>query len=338
MVYSFALIKHANIRYRDSAVRLGKYELISLLRSLDIDCNVLCEDAGGADFLTFESRPLSEDEISFLSGHSSICFMARKNPDGSLLPLSPHPAGYLPADLPEVLKYKGKTSVPFTVMMLNVALSVTPFIHSAVPVTVLDPLCGKGTTCFCAVQRGMNAIGMDLDHKAVREASDYFSRYLKYHQLKHTVRHHSETIGQSAVPVTSFVFSDSKEHFVASDIRSLCLACGDTSLSPALARHNPVHLIIADLPYGVQHAPQFGRKPESFTGLLSRALPVWKKLLMPGGALALSFNTLTLPADTAASLIRDAGFSLCEEDRFSHFRHDVEQAVVRDVLFAVNTL
>ena len=63
MVYSFALIKHANIRYRESAVRLGKYELISLLRSLGIDCNVLCEEIGGAAFLSFDCRPLSVTEF-----------------------------------------------------------------------------------------------------------------------------------------------------------------------------------------------------------------------------------------------------------------------------------
>lgn len=336
MVYSFALIKHANIRYRESVSRLGKYELISLLRSLEVDSEVLCEEAGGATFLTFDSRLLSDEEISFLSCHSSIGFMSEKSRDGSLRPLRPNYSCYLPEDLPEVLKYKGKTSVSFTMMMLNVALSVSPFIRSS-RITVLDPLCGKGTTCFCALQRGMNAVGMDLDQKAVREASDYFSRYLKYHQLKHTVSRRSETVGKSAVPVTSYVFADSKEHYIAGDTRLLQLAYGDTSLASSLVRHRPVQLIIADLPYGIQHAPQFGRKPETFIRLLTRALPVWKDALASGGALAVSFNTLTLPYDTAADLVRRSGFSVCEDDRFMHFRHEVEQAVVRDVIFAVKT-
>ena len=337
MVYSFALIKHANIRYRESVSRLGQYELLSLLHSLSIDCPVLRGEAGGAEFLTFECRPLSEGELSFLARHSSIGFMAEKTAGGLLRPLSPGPAGYLPEDLPEVLKYKGKTAVPFTMMMLNVALSVSSFALAEGPLTVLDPLCGKGTTCFCALQRGMNAVGLDLDGKSVREASDYFSRYLKFHQLKHTMQHRSETFGKTSVSVTSFVFSDSKEHYAAHDTRTLQLACGDTALSPALARRNPVHLIVADLPYGIQHAPQFGRMPETFVQLLNRALPVWYGILLPGGALALSFNTLTLPYDTAAAVIRQSGLSLCEDVRFSHFRHEVEQAVVRDVLFAIKT-
>ena len=338
MVYSFALIKHANIRYRESISRLGKYELVCLLHSLDIYCDVVCEKAGGAEFLTFECRPLSNAEAAFLTSHSCICFTAEKAGNGALIPLDYASGSYLPEDLPEVLKYKGKTSVSFTMMMLNVALSVTPFVRSAKPVTVLDPLCGKGTGCFCAVQRGMNAVGIDLDRTAVREASDYFSRYLKYHHLKHSMLHRSETCGNQALPVTSFVFADTKDHYLSGNTRSLLLSSGDTALSPALVRHSPVHLIMADLPYGIQHAPRFGQKPESFEKLLSRALPVWRGMLSPGGALALSFNTLTLPYDKAALLFRQAGLTLCEDDRFTHFRHEVEQAVVRDVIFAVKPL
>lgn len=337
MVYSFALIKHANIRYRESVSRLARFELISLLHALSIDCDVSVETAGGAEFLTFESRLLSETEISILSCHSCISFMAEKTVDGLLHPLSVDFYDYLPEDLPEVLKYKGKTSVSFTKLMINVALSQTPFICTAGPLTLLDPLCGKGTTCFCAMQRGMNAVGMDIDQKSIREASDYFSRYLKYHQLKHSIKHRSETIAKSAVPVTEFVFSDSKEHYQAHETRFFHIAYGDTVLSPALVRHMPVHLIIADLPYGIQHAPQFGRRPEPFDRLLSRALPVWYGILSPGGALAVSFNTLTISSSTVAGLIRESGLTLCDEERFSHFRHEVEQAVVRDVLFAVKT-
>ena len=73
MVYSFALIKHANIRYREYVIRLGMYELLSMLRSLSIDCEVRTEEMGGSVFLTFECRPLGEKEISYLSGHSTIC-------------------------------------------------------------------------------------------------------------------------------------------------------------------------------------------------------------------------------------------------------------------------
>ena len=160
MVYSFALIKHANIRFRESVRRLGRYELAAMLHALGIDCDVVPEESGGADFLTFVCRPLSVAEIGYLSRHSSVSFMASKE-NGLLRPLDGYRPGYLPEDLPEVLKYKGKTSVPFTRMILNMALSLTGFVHASGPLTVMDPLCGKGTACFCAMMEGMNAVGLD---------------------------------------------------------------------------------------------------------------------------------------------------------------------------------
>ena len=76
MVYTLGLAKHTNIRYRDSANRLSRCELVSMLRALSLNCEVSLESLGGADFLTFESHPLSEDELSFLFRHSAVRFMA----------------------------------------------------------------------------------------------------------------------------------------------------------------------------------------------------------------------------------------------------------------------
>lgn len=336
MVYTFALAKFANIRYHDAAVRLSRCELTAMLHALSVDCEVQAESLGGADFLTFESRPLSGDEITFLSGHSAVLFLAEK--EGAVLrPLSFSPGTYLEEDLPEILKYKGKTSASFTRMVLNMALSFSPFFSSSSPLTLLDPLCGKGTACFCALQGGMNAVGLDLDQKAVREAADYFSRYLKVHQLKHSMRAVSETFMKTSLPVTDFVFSDTRDHYQQGDTRSLRLSVGDTSLAPALCRHQQAHLLVTDLPYGVQHAPQFGHKPESFRSLLSRALPHWRKALLPGGIAAISFNTLTLPAQQVTEIALDVGWTPLEDPCLTHLRHEVEQAVVRDVVFIMNT-
>ena len=121
MVYSFELIKHANIRYRDSLVVLSRCELFAMLWSLGVTAEIREETLGGSRFLTVECRDLNESEIAFLSGHSSFCFMA-ENRNGLLRPLPVSFTGYLPEDLPEVLKYKGKTSAPFMRMMINTAV------------------------------------------------------------------------------------------------------------------------------------------------------------------------------------------------------------------------
>lgn len=330
MVYSFQLIQHANIRYREAVSRLGRCELLYLLHALGVDSPVVSEKLGGAEFLTFEAPELSDDALRALRSHSSVVFMARRGGD-ALYPLTVPSVSWLAEDLPEVLKYKGKTSVPFTQMMINVALSLTPFFGQADPVTVLDPMCGKATSLFCALQHGMNGIGIDLDSKDVKEACDYFSRYLKYHGLKHTMKAASETIGGRPVPVTVFTFSNDNDAFRAGDTRTLKLSTADASAAAGLTRKARAHILTADLPYGIQHAPQNGRKPEPFTETLSRVLPAWYEALLPGGAIALSFNTLTLPSAKAAALVADAGFTVCPDDRL---RHEVEQAVVRDVVFA----
>jgi tRNA G10 N-methylase Trm11 len=96
-----------------------------------------------------------------------------------------------------------------------------------------------------------------------------------------------------------------------------------------------VHLIIADLPYGVQHAPRQGQRIESFQPMLEKALPGWYDILMPGGAIALSFNTYTLKKADLAVHMKKAGFSICDSPPYDDFDHWVEQAVQRDLIVAV---
>jgi len=334
MVYSFGLTKHANIRYREVISRLGRCELLCMLKALSLSPDVQEESLGGASFLTFSCRKLTESELQYLSGHSAVVFMAQRTEDGFLYPLDIPSADYLPEDLPEVLKYKGKTGASFTRMMLNMAVSLRGCPSEMEKITAFDPLCGKGTSCFCALQAGMNAVGLDLDRKAVREAVDYFSRYLRIHGLKHTMNSRSETAQKDALPLTEFVFAAEKEQYLAGNTRRLTLAVGDTGLSPALFRKRKAQVILADLPYGVQHAPRFGQVPESFPRLLERALPLWRNALDDRGVIALSFNTLTLPTHSVVSLLEKAGFSPFSGSVFDQMTHEVEQAVVRNVVLA----
>lgn len=336
MVYTFELIKHPNVHYRDAVVSLSRCELLSMLRALKAECPVEAETLGGSPFLVFECRELSSRELAYLSGHSSVSFMAERVRGPLLRPLDVPSASYLPEDLPEILKYKGKTSVPFTRMMINTAAALTPWALSPGKMTFFDPVCGRGTGCFCALCAGMDAVGLDQSSRDLKEASDYFARYLKYGRMKHQVRSRSETVRKTAVQVTEFTFADTKEHYQAGETRRLTFACADTSLSPALFRRTPAHVIAADLPYGIQHAPRADRKPETLTGFLKRALPAWKQSLVPGGAIALSYNTLTLPDRAVLDAVRSAGLIPAEESWMSGLSHEVEQAVVRNVIFAVN--
>ena len=337
MIYSFGLIYHANIHYRKSIEKLARCELFCLLHSLHIDFNeISANQIGRTFFLSFEcSRELNETELSFLSRHSSVGLMAEQH--GALLkPISARIPDYLQEDLPEILKYKGKTGVPFTRFMVNTALSLSSFAHSCDPVTLLDPLCGRGTSLFCALQYGMNAVGLDQDKKSIQEADTYFGRYLKTYRLKHTRSAASETMNSRSLPVISYIFSDTREHARTGDTRILRLACGDASLAPVLVRRTPAHVLVADLPYGIQHAPrETDSRPETFQTLLRRCTPRWDESILPGGAVALSFNEYTLPAKDLLNILEDAGFEPLQDGLLGDLRHEVEQAVSRNVIFAL---
>ncbi len=333
MVFLFQLTPHANIRYREAQVKLGQKELACLLMRLGIDAEVTPCTMGGVSFLRFEADGLTEKQLSALSMHSAALMIAEQQGEFlRLLEKADH--NYLTKDLAEVLKYKGKTSAVFTHMMINCAMAASDFFDSAEPLTILDPMCGRGTTCFVALQQGMNAVGVDIDNRDLKECADYFERYMQYHRMKHKLDQSSRTVRKHAVPAAVYTIADTKEHFKAGDTRTLSLFLGDTGLTGELMKKSPAHLLVADLPYGVQHAPQDGKRTESFLQVMHRALPQWHAALRRGGALALSFNTLTLKKADLCRMLEEAGFTPLTDAPYDDFEHFVEQAVNRDFVVA----
>lgn len=333
MNYCFQLLPHANIRYQESLNHLGTAELSCILKALNIQSDVTLATLGGAPFLRFEAPELTPAQLRQLARHSAITFLCQEE-NGLLRPLDRPDTSYLPKDLAEVLKYKGKTSAVFTHMMINLARSVSTCFDKEGPITVLDPICGRGTTLFVALQQGMNSVGVDMDRKDLKEAADYFSRYLQYHKLKHKLDQGSRTVKGQAVPDALYTMAATKQAYQAGDTRTLRLLLGDTGLTGPLLKKTPADILVADLPYGVQHAPQDGRRPENFPGMLRRVLPSWKEALRPGAGIAISFNSLTLPRKTLMELLEQAGFQLMAEAPYDTFEHFVEQAVTRDVVVA----
>ena len=72
----------------------------------------------------------------------------------------------------------------------------------------------------------------------------------------------------------------------------------DTLRTPDFVRPGSVDVVVTDAPYGVQHASRAGasgRTARSPVALLEQALPVWRRLLRPGGAVGIAWNTLVAP-------------------------------------------
>lgn len=336
MQFCLQLAPHANICYRDAQVKLGQAELTCLLCALSLPAETQVTTIGGVPCLTFSANALTPEALALLGTHSTRLMLFECVDGGLLRPLDWGRTAYLPDDLSEILKYKGKTSAAFTHMMMNCARAASDFALAEQPLTVLDPMCGKCTTGFVALQNGMNAVCLDIDRKDLKEAADYFSNYLQFHRLKHRLAQSSRTLQKTAVPIAEYTFSDTKEHFAADDVRTLMLAEGDSGLVGDLLKKRPADLLVCDLPYGVQHAPQNGKKAENFPKLLERILPAWRRALKPGGAAAISFNTLTLRKDTLLTLLQNAGFTPLTEPPYDDFSHFVEQAVHRDFIVARN--
>ena len=133
-----------------------------------------------------------------------------------------------------------------------------------------------------------------------------------------------------------FQYADSAAHFKDGAQKSLSLAAMNGAQLKSIYRKPCCQLLVADLPYGVQHAPGgSGRKPPSLEDMLCELLPVWTDMLSTGGAMALSFNVNTLRPAMARGLMAEAGLDVMDGTGYTGLEHWVEQAITRDVAVAV---
>lgn len=336
MRYAMLLKPHPNVRYRQSLEKLALIELESTLSAWNVShTEPRVQALSGEPFLVFESDELQGEVWRALSRHSAICMAAQLLEGGLLKPIFREQAGFLPDDLPQVLKYKGKTNADFTYMLLHCAKDASAFARAREPLCVLDPMCGKATTLFCALCEGNNGVGVDVDRKDLLEAQGYFERSLRLHGVKHKRKEGSQTLsgGGSAQWVEYSVAPDAQAMRDGHG-RTLRLFNGDVARVAEMLRPQSVHLIVCDLPYGVQHAPHESGKVSTLARLVERALPGCEHVLKPGGAIALAFNQNTLDRAAVVRAMNAAGLEALTHPPYGDFSHWVEQAVQRDAVIA----
>ncbi len=116
--------------------------------------------------------------------------------------------------------------------------------------------------------------------------------------------------------------------------RYLALAHGETAQAEAHLLEAPggprMHAIVTDLPYGIQH---FGE----IAGLLNGALPVWERLLLPGGTLALAWNATRIERrDMVACIEQATSLRVLNDPPYTLFEHAVDRVIKkRDIVVAV---
>lgn len=335
MRYALLLKPHANVRYRQSLQKLAKIELECMLSAWGME-NVTAEwtELSGEPFLVFETNEMTKEAWREISRHSSICFAAQVLDGGALLPIARTPQGFLPDELPHVLKYKGKTNADFTYLMLHCAKAASAFAQTEGPLQVLDPMCGKATTLFCAACEGYQASGVDMDGKALSEAEVYYERFLKMHRIKHKRTEGSRTLKKGgSAKFVAYAAAEDAQRLKQQPLTLELMQCDSSRLSE-LVKPASFHLIVSDLPYGVQHAPKESGGLSTLARLLKRTASGCMHALKPGGAAAFSFNLNTLPRKEVEYVLAQAGFEVLTEGPWADFSHWVEQAVDRDVVVA----
>jgi tRNA G10 N-methylase Trm11 len=204
--------------------------------------------------------------------------------------------------------------------------------------SVLDPLCGRGTTLNQALMYGYNAAGVDLDQKDFEAYTTFIKKWLKRKRIKHKadydgpVRREGKTVGRR-LRVT---LAASQEAHRTGELQQLDVVRADTSRAAEFFKPGTFDVIVTDAPYGVQHgsrapAGALTRRPQD---LMAAAGPAWASLLRQGGALGVALNTLVASRDDAASILADAGLEPVDTEPYRRFRHRVDQAIVRDIVVA----
>lgn len=331
MRYAILLRPHANARYQEAVKTLAEKELMLTLKHSGIEVcgeGVRTCDILGTDVCVFDADSLYENEVADIRRHSSLQLLCEYREDGSLLPLSGACEAEFGDDLPAILKYKGKTNERFTSFLIRMAeLSVRKTPVNGVRLRFIDPMCGKGTAVFEALNMGMDACGSDASAAAIDEGVMFFRKYLEYHRIKHTNKESSMTLPQGrGVPVKTVQAKDKGEARFA-----VC----DASQAAYVFGRGKADIMSADLPYGVQHGPSEKGHGGSISDVLDRMLEGASKALVQGGAVSFAFNTNTLSRHKALAAIKNSGLTVCEGAEYEGLEHWVEQAVTRDVCVAV---
>jgi len=330
MTYLMLLWPHSNVRYQNETLKLAESELRLMLDFFKVEAQILPgKDAQLPALRIVLPEKMDPKLMEAIRGHSLLYALFEVREDGALLLLAAREEAYVGSDLPGILKYKGKTNEIFLQLLVNAALYAGGYAHKAhEQLELLDPMCGRATTLFVAANRGWNATGSDIDRNDLSEAEKFLKRYFEYHRFKHAIRKTSRTVaGEKPAQMTEFSFADTPEHFKADDTRMLRLVNADAQKTREVFGKEKFHMVVCDLPYGVQHGA-VGAAPEK---LLRNALTGWYHALKKGGTVAVSFNAQTLKTEKVRALMQEAGFEVKFGGAYDGFSHWVEQAVTRDI-------
>ena len=294
----------------------------------------------GVPYITFQAAAVDERAAAFLANLSSGYALFEYGNGGLLRPVTLAPLDRYDDDLITIQKYHGKTNEQFTKLLLNATVLSSAFAGDMLSrkLTVLDPLCGRGTTLNQALMYGYDAAGLDLDRQDFDAYSAFIKAWLKRKRVKHHVGYDGPVRREGKVIARRLQVSlaATRDAYKAGVTQLLDVVNAPTERSAEFFRPASVDAIVTDAPYGVQHGSRTAVKglARNPLDLLAASVPVWAGLLRPGGAIGIAWNTLVARRQDAAQILADAGLEPQEDRPYLGFRHRVDQAIMRDILVA----
>jgi SAM-dependent methyltransferase len=325
--YALLIAASTNRVYATSALELTVAELTVFGGALSAPVKG-AEIVGiaGLPYVTFDAE-LTEPDLALLANLSSGYALFERVGDDLLRPVALHPLARFDDDLITIPKYAGKTNEQFTRLLLNVTVLAAGR-RLDERLTVLDPLCGRGTTLNQALMYGYSGVGIELDGKDVDAYSAFLRTYLQRKKIKHRTDFN---------PVRRERRQVARRFEAVIGDQSVVLYHADTTAARDYLRADCADVLVTDAPYGVAHGSRAGGElARSPLALLRAAVPVWTKLLRPGGALGMSWNTHVAPRHTVAAILAESGLTVVDGPGYDALAHRVDQAIHRDVIVAVN--
>jgi hypothetical protein len=226
----------------------------------------------------------------------------------------------LPTELVAARRYRGKTNELLAQFLCNVARHAGKF--QATPwsdLRVFDPLAGGGTILFAALVLGAEVAGVEQDAQDVKTTVAYVRQFAQEQRI--TCRVKEERLRRLGQRWTLTLGKDRPQRCL--------LAHGDTAQSAALIAGFKPHLLVTDLPYGIQHHGPLA-------DLLNQALPVWAGLLPPGGALAYAWDATRFARAEMIGLVEGAApLTVLATPPYDALAHRVDRVIKqRDILVA----
>ena len=339
-----AILPHesANRVYGSQVLTLLSAELLTIADHLETGIDDVCPvEMGSVPYLTFEAGTADDPPgdadrflLSNLSGTRAlfrVCDDRRAGRAGgpTLEPLSIDRLACFDDDLVTTQRYPGKTNEQFTHLLVNVGVAASDAARrraaSGLPVRILDPVAGRGTTLNRALLAGYDATGIEVAEADVDQYRTFLTTYLRGHRVKHRLDTTRVRKGPAA-GTSSFTVT------IRGSQRCEMIRA-DTTDAALVLKQRSADVIVADLPYGVQHRAAGATAQRRSPGeLLDAALPGWRASLRRDGAIVLAWNLLTLPRADVEELLTGHGFVVVPPA--APFEHVVDRSITRDLIVA----